>query len=522
MIGLTIIQFNWINESVQAREAHFNETVNKILHNISHKVESKEAAEIAIQRLQKVKNVNGSEFIINDSINNAGKWDREITISQYPTSDKLQTCCKELNCEHQMVREGDTERHISTIIVRDSVYGVEWLENFNSCIDPKTVIAEQQFKMIKKEIEKKEDFITELAFSMVFNDEPIENRIDSAMVNKIIHQELAINGITTDFQYAVRIPQNNRLVASEISNLDANILNTRHKTVLFGSDPFNRSAELLLYFPNQRKYLLSKMWLMLSSSLVFILVTIICFAITIYTIFRQKQLSEMKTDFINNMTHELKTPISTISLASEMIKAHSSSTSNSPILKYSNIIFDENKRLGKQVDRVLQMAVIDRGEMKLEIDELNIHDIISAATQKVRLKVAERNGKIANELTADNAVISGDKVHITNVIYNLLDNANKYTSEKPTINIATRNFGNGIEIDIEDNGIGMSSDQQNKIFDKFYRVPTGNVHDVKGFGLGLSYVKKIIDAHGGTIKVKSELAKGSLFTIFLPFKPVKL
>lgn len=291
---------------------------------------------------------------------------------------------------------------------------------------------------------------------------------------------------------------------------------TSHKVRLFDTDPFNRGAELFLHFPNQRKYLLSTMWLMLASSMVFILVSIICFAITIYTIFRQKRLSEMKTDFINNMTHELKTPISTISLASEMIKAQGASV-NEQVRKYSNIIFDENKRLGNQVDRVLQMALIDRGEMKLKLADIDINEIIEAAMQKINLQVKELNGQVKSVLNASPSSLNGDRVHITNVIYNLLENAVKYSKGSPEIKISTENTNNGIQISVEDNGIGMSKEQQQRIFDKFYRVPTGNLHDVKGFGLGLSYVKKIIDAHEGAVFVKSEIGKGSKFTIELPF-----
>lgn len=226
----------------------------------------------------------------------------------------------------------------------------------------------------------------------------------------------------------------------------------------------------------------------------------------------------MKTDFINNMTHEFKTPIATISLAADSIANPRISGEISKVLRFANIIKQENKRMNSQVEKVLQMAQIDRGESKLRLTEVNLHDVITRAIENISLQVEPRKGTAKAVLNANDPMIDGDLTHISNVINNLLDNANKYSPEAPEIIINTADREDGVEISVQDQGMGMSKEARKHIFDKFYRVHTGDLHDVKGFGLGLSYVKAIIDAHKGSVEVKSELGKGSEFILFFPRK----
>lgn len=226
----------------------------------------------------------------------------------------------------------------------------------------------------------------------------------------------------------------------------------------------------------------------------------------------------MKNDFINNMTHEFKTPIATISLASDSINNPMIINNESKVKKFVSIIKEENKRMLNQVEKVLQMAQIEREDIKLKIINLNINELIENAANHARLSVEQRNGVIVTRLNAENPIIEADQTHMSNIIRNLLDNAEKYSENDPVIEIQTQNIRNGIQITIKDNGIGISKESQKFIFDKFFRVHTGNRHDVKGFGLGLSYVKTIVDAFGGTIGVNSELGKGSIFTITIPTK----
>jgi two-component system phosphate regulon sensor histidine kinase PhoR len=225
----------------------------------------------------------------------------------------------------------------------------------------------------------------------------------------------------------------------------------------------------------------------------------------------------MKTDFINNMTHEFKTPIATISLASDSITNQTVISNPDKIKRFAGIIKQENTRMLNQVEKVLQMAKIDKKDFELKLTQVNMHDVIRQAAVNTRLKLGKRNGTLEVTLDATNSIIEGDMTHISNIIHNLLDNAEKYSNEVPQIVIKTLNISGGIEVDIKDNGIGMTQDSIKHIFDKFYRVHTGNRHDVKGFGLGLSYVKALMDAHNGRIKVKSELGSGSTFSLFFPF-----
>jgi two-component system phosphate regulon sensor histidine kinase PhoR len=247
-----------------------------------------------------------------------------------------------------------------------------------------------------------------------------------------------------------------------------------------------------------------------------IIVVLFFFGYTITVIAKQKRLSEVKTDFINNMTHELKTPISTISLSSEMILKSDFSNDPERLKRYAGIIFKENKRLENQVERVLNVAKLDKQKLILQKTNLDIHQLIIEAKETFEFNQLEHEGEITLELNASNSIIFADQVHITNVVYNLLDNAIKYCKNTPEIIIRSTTEKKGISIEFEDNGLGIKKDDIRFIFDKFYRVPTGNLHNVKGFGLGLFYVKMIIEEHGGTIKVKSELGKGTTFYIWLP------
>jgi two-component system phosphate regulon sensor histidine kinase PhoR len=256
---------------------------------------------------------------------------------------------------------------------------------------------------------------------------------------------------------------------------------------------------------------------MLLISIILIIVIVYSFTYTITIIFRQKRLSEMKNDFINNMTHEFKTPISTISLACEALNDKELRESGEFLDSYLSMISEENKRLAGMAEKILQTAVIDKGQLKMNKEKIDLHEIIIDVIKNLRIQVEIKDGEIKRRFKATRSQIEGDKVHVTNLVYNLLDNANKYSPKKPVIRIITENANNGIVMTIEDNGIGIGKNEQKKIFDKLYRVPTGNIHEVRGFGLGLNYVKAIVEEHHGKISLESEVNKGSKFKVFLPF-----
>lgn len=273
---------------------------------------------------------------------------------------------------------------------------------------------------------------------------------------------------------------------------------------------------LSIIVPHQKGLIWREMiWFILGAVLFTIIITT-AFFITVRTLLKQKKLSEIKSDFINNMTHEFKTPLATISLAVDALKNDKVSGNKEKAEYFTSIIKEENKRMNKQVETILQAALLDKNEVQLNMKRLLAHDVIIHVLNNINLQVEEKGGKIDVDLEAENDLIMADEVHFTNVINNLLDNAVKYSKENLHIKLSTRNAGNQLRIKIEDNGIGMNKETLHRIFEKFYRAHTGNVHNVKGFGLGLSYVKTMIDAHHGTIKAESVLGKGSSFTISLP------
>lgn len=273
---------------------------------------------------------------------------------------------------------------------------------------------------------------------------------------------------------------------------------------------------LHLYIKEDKNYILNSMGWMIGASILFTCIIISAFALTIRTMFTQKKLSEIKSDFINNMTHELKTPLATISLAIDALTNEKVIHDTEKIRYYSGMIKDENKRMNKQVEKILQSARIERQDIKLNLQRINAHEVIQKVTDNLTLQIEERQGSLNLKLDAKQFMIDADDVHFSNIIFNLLDNAIKYSKDKPIIQVETQTSNNMLAIKVKDNGIGMNKETQSRVFEKFYRAHTGNIHNVKGFGLGLSYVKAVTDAHGGKVKVESTLGKGSTFTIFLP------
>jgi two-component system phosphate regulon sensor histidine kinase PhoR len=273
---------------------------------------------------------------------------------------------------------------------------------------------------------------------------------------------------------------------------------------------------LYIFVREDRNYVLHNMAWMIVASIFFTTIIVSAFALTVRTLFNQKKLSEIKSDFINNMTHELKTPLATISLAIDALTNEKVISNTDKIKYYSGMIKEENKRMNKQVEKILQAARLERQEIKLNLQQLDAHEIIRKVTDNLALQIQERNGKLELNLAAAKHIIKADEVHFSNIIFNLLDNAIKYSADNLKIVVETVMSGsNTIAIKITDNGIGMSKETQSRIFEKFYRAHTGNLHNVKGFGLGLSYVKAMLDAHGGKIRVDSIPGKGTTFTIYM-------
>lgn len=372
-------------------------------------------------------------------------------------------------------------------------------------------------EVIRSQYLYQKGLITEVILSILRDSgaRPLMERADSTLIKNCLSTELANNGLNVPFVFGVYNTRNNLLYSTEGYDVNDNAQNN-YSIQLFPNTDVN--YRLSVQFPTKSNYIFSSVRFIIPT-LAFTVILLIIFLYTVILIFRQKKLSEMKTDFINNMTHELKTPISTISLAGQMLSDPSIRKSPASLAHLSEVITDESKRLRFQVEKVLQMSVFDNTGSALKFADIDANNIIESVANTFKIKVEKYGGSISTNIEAPEAEVRIDEMQFTNVIFNLLDNAVKYMKEdeEPQLEISTRNIsGNKLEIRVSDNGIGIKKDDLKRIFEKFYRVSTGNRHDVKGFGLGLAYVKKMITLFGGTITVESELGKGSTFIITLP------
>lgn len=363
---------------------------------------------------------------------------------------------------------------------------------------------------------KEEDVIKDLYQEYRQVNLPLNKRVHPQTLDSMLRVEFRNLSIFSDFEFKVTSAKRDSVIFTRASNGTEFLPENSYETPLFPKDMIRDSGLLSITFPDKNNIILSNLTAMMGLSGALLLVLIFSFGYTIHSILRQKKISEMKTDFINNMTHEFKTPVATIMIASEALKDPDLNTDKSRIDRLASIIYDENVRLGNHIERVLTIAKIEKGDLKLEHKEVNMNDLLAAIVDSMSLQLQKRNASIELDLKAEDAIVSGDELHLSNVIFNLLDNANKYSPQDPQIRISTHNYGKNLIIRVSDKGVGMNRDQLSKIFDQFYRIPTGNLHDVKGFGLGLSYVNNIVKKLNGSIRVKSEKDMGSEFEISLP------
>lgn len=327
---------------------------------------------------------------------------------------------------------------------------------------------------------------------------------------------MARRDISAPFNLEIRDP--NKVVYSistrEVTSKNRNV--NRYTTSLFQGDLGNTPGQLSIYFPNKGGIIADNMGYLFLPILALLIVLIGCFAYTLTIIFRQKKMSEMKTDFINNMTHEFKTPVATIMIASESLKDSEIAADKSRVNRLANIIYDENIRLGNHIERVLNIAKLEKENIKINQEKVEINALVKNVLDSMHLQLQKAEVTLYEDLQATDDIVIGDELHLSNVLFNLVDNAIKYRGNNPVIRVSTHNNKDGLTITVNDNGIGMTKDQSERIFDQFYRIPTGNIHNVKGFGLGLSYVYDIIKTLNGKINVKSEKYKGTQFDIWLP------
>ncbi|MFC2117485.1 sensor histidine kinase [Bacteroidota bacterium] len=502
LIGLITIQIYWIKEAANVKKKQFDQLVNKVMSQVVSNLETLETQNVALTLLNKA-------FSDNDSLNSTNISENSF--------QNINGRGYSLGEEYYMNQESNGNISTKIDLMTGTVVFMAKDSLPLSITDEsggKNIISTQElnqrFKQINKNI-----FVENIVENMINHNTRIEDRITETKIDSLLRSECKNKGIELDYEFAVRDGELNYIFQSD--NFTRNTERKIFETKLFPRDIYQSPSFLMVYFPPETNLIFKSMGFISVYSIILTLFIILIFLISLYIIFRQKKLSEIKTDFINNMTHELKTPISTISLASQMLVDKEIPKNKTLMKNISSIIEDESKRLGYQVEKVLQMSLFDRRKISLRLRDIDINKLIMSVVNTINIKIENEGGNLVTKLDTNNCMILADEIHLTNVIFNLLDNAIKYCGEKPDITIGSEKKEKGVIIFVIDKGIGINKESQKKIFDKFYRVPTGNLHNVKGFGLGLSYVKKIIEEHGGSITVGGELNKGSHFQIFLPF-----
>lgn len=365
---------------------------------------------------------------------------------------------------------------------------------------------------------KKANIVEDLALSVQLANRPLDKRINTKRVQQLIQQELSSRDIHAPFNMEIRDHFKLIYQTSDPQTLVEPQKLTRYTTELFKGDIGESRGRLSIYFPNKKNIIAKNISYLLLPTLALFALLVGCFAYTLSIIFKQKKISEMKTDFINNMTHEFKTPVATIMIASESLRDPEISADNKRVNRLANIIYDENVRLGNHIERVLNIAKLEKEDLKIEKTDVYLNSLVEGVVDSMQLQINKANGKLIKDLKAQEDLVIGDELHLSNVMFNLVDNAIKYSLNPPDITVRSYNTDNKVVIAVSDKGMGMTKEQQEKIFDQFYRIPTGNVHNVKGFGLGLSYVNDIIKRFDGKIIVKSEKDKGTTFEVMIPLK----
>jgi two-component system phosphate regulon sensor histidine kinase PhoR len=514
---LAILQFYWIHASLIANRERFRQQVHEVLQTVSNKLEKQEAMQIANEKILNSINVEENYFLMNvDSLGNA-RWQQGRTIRLKQTLPPLKGGVPGYIVEEEaVINKSGTALKILSPGLEGSVpsiggsrrsYASDSLRWYN-----------RYSLQNQRNLARMSEIASIVVAEMLQGTRTLEEKVSKEEMDSLLRMELKRQGIAIPFEYAVKSmvgPGNWDMIYTNVIPSD-HLLEAEFQVRLFPTDLFDDRNTLYVHFPGQDRFIISKMWAILLASLLLLGLVMYCFWYAIATIIRQKNISEITNDFISNMTHELKTPISTVSIACEALLDPDVRAMPNQQTRYLGIIRDENHRLSQQVERVLQIARLEKSDFKLKITRVDLHQLILHALENLTIQLEQRNGEVIKKLEAVNPVIEADEVHMMNIIVNLLDNAIKYSPNQLSISITTKNTENGIVCSFADEGQGIAKDMLDKIFDKFYRVPTGNVHNVKGFGLGLSYVKTMVEAHHGTIRVKSELQKGSVFTINLP------
>jgi len=498
MTGLVGIQIIWIQRAVQQREEQFDQGVFEALAQTTVAYQ-----ESSWQRdFDQSFNWKAFELLVQSHMDSLSR------VTQMADSGRPRSI------NRQRLQRGSQERLQFSI----SPFGGAEMTISSPETDSSRAAIQQEMHQTFLMLNQSRTLIGQLFRQMVADfSMNLPSEIDTSLLRHILEAEFKEHGIKTGWTYGLIMPGASTF-SYHLERYSAQLAKSDYRGPLM-VNPVEDSPELVVYFPNKTSFLLRNLYFLLAASAVLILIIIAAFSSTIIIIVRQKKVQEIKNDLINNITHELKTPISTISLACQAIADPDLGKDAGIRDKYLGMISEENKRLGMLVENVLQAAVFDRGEGQLKLRKVDMHQKINSVLRSLDIQIDNRKISVVKNLDAREFVIEADEVMLTNLIFNLADNAIKYSRKKEgNITVSTWNEELSFCLEMADNGIGISKENIKRIFDKLYRVPTGDIHDVKGYGLGLSYVKKIVEAHQGDIQVKSQLQEGSRFIVRLPLK----
>ena len=534
ILGIVIVQLVWMNNAIQVKNELFDRSVNEALTNTTYRLDnmqdfrmmnhftwgdstrsrefervppappapkdpSPEPRRIVIPRVPGNPTPEQIERIVR-----AAKSKRGFEYRIHSRNDSTK-----IDEEHIILINTDSlERNLDSLF-RHRLHSTDSLARNFELLKDSNDSLKRRFDFRTRRLNRMADRVVEEIYSWEENEIPVEQ------INEILKKELQDRDIPIPFEFGII---RDSIVSEKSEQADSLLLaQSDYSANLFPNNIIQKNLRLSIYFPEKGSFIYKTLNWLLLISLLFSIIVLVTFAFSIYFILRQKKMSEMKSDFINNMTHEFKTPLATISVAADSIVNQRIIGNPERIRYYIDMIKKENTRMNQQIEDILTIARLDKKDFEFRWEAINLHEVIEDAIQSIAIQVENKGGSIAAELLAINPVATSDPSHFANMIYNLLDNAIKYSADAPDIKISTRNTAKGVLVVVEDKGIGMTRTEQSHIFERFYRQTSGNIHNVKGFGLGLSYVKAVVEANRGNISVHSEPEKGSRFEVFIPF-----
>ena len=508
LIGIILVQVYWFNSSFNNNDEQFKFHVKQVIGNVAEKLEKQEAYNF-YDRYNKLKDSTGRipqredimEFTL---VQKNKKTNKTIVYSNSIISEDYK-----INPSFSSKKKDDLKFKNFNSKRTTEIYNNNSIDNSGY---QKSLIPD-----VKIEKSGNLDILDNAQFEISYKDiasaMPIQERVSNDVLNKLIKKELDENGVNTHFEFGVYSNGLATKIRSENFSYDKD---ATYSTPIFTDNEGTEKYKLLVTFPYKKKFLLSELVSITVLSIIFTLIILIAYTSALNQLIRQRQISEIKTDFINNMTHEFKTPIATINLALDAIRNPKIIEDKDKVFKYLEMIREENKRMHAQVENVLRISKLEKKELDIIKESKNVEEVIEDAIEHVNLILEDREGKIDLHFEASRTTVLLNDFHFTNVIVNILENAIKYTPSIPKIDIYTENIKDMLLIKVKDNGLGMSKIAQKRVFEKFYREHTGDLHNVKGHGLGLAYVKQIVEDHNGQVYVESEKGKGSTFIIKIP------